>query len=235
MQQEVLCICCVYIYAVHVRMVPMECRNMKRRFCASLLCILQCQEGWLYKLISTLCTVHAILNHSAFVHFPLTMFSNSAFCSHDITYLLTYLLTPWSRILLEKLTGFQLVKKFSVFYGTRRFITAFTSVQHLSLSWANSIQSMPPHATAWRSFLILSSHLRLGLPSGFFLSRFPIKTLHMPLLSHIRATCRTHLILQSWHYIQECNYSIKIQFRIIFMIQFKHKHKKVKHLNNHSQ
>jgi len=38
----------------------------------------------------------------------------------------TYLLTPWSTVL-EKLTGFQLVKKFSAFYGTRRFITAFTS------------------------------------------------------------------------------------------------------------
>jgi len=32
--------------------------------------------------------------------------------------LLTYLLTPWSRALLEKLTGLQLVKKFPVFYGT---------------------------------------------------------------------------------------------------------------------
>ena len=39
-------------------------------------------------------------------------------------YLLTYLLTPCSRVLLEKLTGLQLVKKFSTFYGTRRFITA---------------------------------------------------------------------------------------------------------------
>jgi len=29
-----------------------------------------------------------------------------------LTYLLTYLLTPWSRVLLEKLTGSQLVKKF---------------------------------------------------------------------------------------------------------------------------
>jgi len=27
-------------------------------------------------------------------------------------YLLTYLLTPWSRVILEKLTGYQLVKKF---------------------------------------------------------------------------------------------------------------------------
>jgi hypothetical protein len=37
-------------------------------------------------------------------------------------------------VFLEKLTGFQLVKKFSAFYGTRRFITAFTTARHLSLS-----------------------------------------------------------------------------------------------------
>jgi hypothetical protein len=51
-----------------------------------------------------------------------------------LTYLLICLLTPWNRILLEKLTSFQLVKKFPAFYGTRRFITAFTSARHLSLS-----------------------------------------------------------------------------------------------------
>ena len=45
--------------------------------------------------------------------------------------LFTYLLTPCSRVLLEKLTSFQLVKKFPAFYGTRRFITAFTSACHL--------------------------------------------------------------------------------------------------------
>jgi hypothetical protein len=41
---------------------------------------------------------------------------------------ITYLLTPWSKVFLEKLTGLQLVKKFPAFYGTTRFITAFTSV-----------------------------------------------------------------------------------------------------------
>jgi hypothetical protein len=46
----------------------------------------------------------------------------------------TYLLTPCSRVLLEKLTGFQLVKKSPAFYGTRRFITVFTTARHLSLS-----------------------------------------------------------------------------------------------------
>ena len=39
----------------------------------------------------------------------------------------TYLLTPWSRDRLEKLTVFQLVTKFPAFYGTWRFITAVTS------------------------------------------------------------------------------------------------------------
>ena len=57
-------------------------------------------------------------------------------------YLLTYLLTPWCRILLEKLTGLQLAKKFPAFHGTRRFITALTSVRQLSLSWASPIQSI---------------------------------------------------------------------------------------------
>ena len=107
----------------------------------------------------------------------------------------TYLLTPWCRVLLEKLTGLQLVKKFPTFHGTRRFITALTSVRHLSLSWASSIQSIYPHSNSWRSILILSTHLRLGLPSGLFPSGFPTKTLYTSLSSPIRATCPAHHIL----------------------------------------
>ena len=73
-----------------------------------------------------------------------------------------------------------LVKKFPAFHGTRRFITALKSVRHLSLSWASPIQSIYPHPTSWRSILILSTHLRLGLPSGLFPSDFPTKTLYTP-------------------------------------------------------
>ena len=105
------------------------------------------------------------------------------------------LLTPWCRVLLEKLTGLQLVKKFPVFYGTRRFITAFTSFRHPSLSWASPIHSTCPQPTSWRSILILSTHLRLGLPSGLLPSGFPTRTLYAPLSSPIRATCPAHLIL----------------------------------------
>ena len=103
--------------------------------------------------------------------------------------------TARSTVLLEKLTGSQLVKKFPAFYGNRRFITAFTSAHHLSLSWASSIQSIPPHPNSWRSILILSSHQRLVFPSCLLPSGFPTKTLYMSLLSPIRATCPAHLIL----------------------------------------
>ena len=51
-------------------------------------------------------------------------------------------------------------------YGTESF--HYRIFQYLSLSWASSIQSMPPHPTSKRSILILSSHLRLGFPSGLF-------------------------------------------------------------------
>jgi hypothetical protein len=38
------------------------------------------------------------------------------------------------RFLLWKLTGFQLVKKFHAFYGTRTFIKVFTITHHLPVS-----------------------------------------------------------------------------------------------------
>ena len=89
-----------------------------------------------------------------------------------------YLLTPWCRVLLDKLTGLQLVKKFPTFHGTRRFITLLTCVRHLSLSWASPNQSIYPHPTSCRSILILSTHLRLGIPSGLLPSGFPSKSLY---------------------------------------------------------
>jgi len=43
----------------------------------------------------------------------------------DICRVFTFLLTPWSRVLLEKLIVLNLLKKSSAFYGTRRFICGF--------------------------------------------------------------------------------------------------------------
>jgi len=105
------------------------------------------------------------------------------------------LLTPWCRVLLEKANCFAASQEIPRISRTRRFITAFTSVRHLSLSWVSPIQSIYPHPTSWRSILILSTHLRLGLLSGLLPSGFPSKTLYTHLSSPIRATCPAYLIL----------------------------------------
>ena len=79
-----------------------------------------------------------------------------------------YLLTPWSRIILEKLTGSAASQEIPRIFGARNFITVLTSARHLSLPWANSIQFPQHPPTSRRSILILSSHLSLGLPNGLF-------------------------------------------------------------------
>jgi hypothetical protein len=99
-------------------------------------------------------------------------------------------LNPRNRVY-EKLIVAQLMKKSSVFYGTRIFITVFSSTCHWNLSWASWIQ----YTTSRLISVILSSHLRLQLPSGNFPSGYPTKILactHFTSLIH--ATCPAHLI-----------------------------------------
>ena len=48
--------------------------------------------------------------------------------------LMVYLLTPWSRVILEKLTGSAASQEIPRLFGTRRFLTVPTSARHLSLS-----------------------------------------------------------------------------------------------------
>jgi len=72
-------------------------------------------------------------------------------------------------------------------YGTPRFITTFTGALHLFQYSARSVHISNP--TFWRSILILSSHLRLVLPSGLFPSGSSTKILNATHLYAIRPKC----------------------------------------------
>ena len=107
----------------------------------------------------------------------------------------TYLLTPWCRVLLEQLTGLQLAKKFTAFHGTRRFITALTTVRQLSVSWAST---NPVHIPISHLLEIQPNIIHPSTPRSSQWSltlRFPHQDPIHPLSSPIRATCPAHLIL----------------------------------------
>jgi hypothetical protein len=53
----------------------------------------------------------------------------------------------------------------------------------------------PDKSNPYHLILTLSTHLRLGLPSGLFPSGFPTNILYAFLFSSIRTTCPAHLIL----------------------------------------
>jgi hypothetical protein len=92
----------------------------------------------------------------------------------------SYLLTLWSRVLLEKLTGLQLVKKFPVFFGTPRFITAFTSSHHVSLSGATTSYFLKIHLNIMLTFTP-------GSPQWSLSFRFSHQNpVHSPPLHHTR-------------------------------------------------
>jgi hypothetical protein len=88
-------------------------------------------------------------------------------------------------VLLEKPPVAQLLNSFPTFCATRGFITVFTRAIPWSLSWARSTQSITRHPVSLKSILLLSTHLRLGLPSHLFPSGFPTCPAHLILLNLI--------------------------------------------------
>jgi hypothetical protein len=103
-------------------------------------------------------------------------------------------LTIRSRVLAKTIVAL-LVKKFSVFYGTRSFITIFTRACHWILFWAT--WSSPYPLSLWSIFLSLSlslSHTHLWLQSGFLPSRFTSKYLNILFISPRHATYPASLI-----------------------------------------
>ena len=108
--------------------------------------------------------------------------------------LLACLLIPRSRVL-EKLTGSQQVKKIPTFMEPEGSLPHLQVPATCPYPEPARTRPWPPHPTSWRSILILSSHLCLGLPRGLFPSSFSTKSLYTPPLSLTRTTCPAHIIL----------------------------------------
>jgi hypothetical protein len=111
-----------------------------------------------------------------------------------IHYFLTYLLHGVESFLRSyPIPSF---KKFPAFYGTRRFITAFISTRHLSLSWASSNRPIPPHLSSLRSVLPSTP----GSPKRSLSFRFPhqIPVYESP-LPHTRYTSRPSQSSRFYH------------------------------------
>ena len=71
------------------------------------------------------------------------------------------LFTPCNRVLLEKLTGSQLVKKFPAFYGTRKIITSyalniFQTLMYPSSGACDCVDELP-HRSSCSQFVVLWS------------------------------------------------------------------------------
>jgi hypothetical protein len=101
--------------------------------------------------------------------------------------------------------------KFPIFYGTRRFITVFTRSDHRS--WARLIKSTRSDPISLRSILILSFHLRLGLPSGLLPSHSPTKILtHFSKKNteNVKQVLKTCISVNNWR-IMKIRGKLKIQ------------------------
>ena len=109
-------------------------------------------------------------------------------------------------------------------YGIRRFNAALTRALQWFLSWAESTQFSALIPISSRSIIILSSHLRQGLPKGLFPVGLPVKILKAPLPFSILATCPANLNflrlvndkeknMNTMKTMAENRYSLKFLFR----------------------
>jgi hypothetical protein len=100
----------------------------------------------------------------------------------------------WSRVLPGKLTDPLLIRKFPIFYGTRRFITAFTSARHLSVYWAIAVLSINPLRNILKVYFIIifpsTPKYSKWYPSFRSSHQIPLYILHVSQMCHL--PCLSH-------------------------------------------
>jgi hypothetical protein len=99
-----------------------------------------------------------------------------------LMYLLTYV---WIWALPEKLPIVQPFRKIPAIWRNMKVHHRVHKSPPLVPILSHSIQTIPSHPISLRSILILSTHLRLGLPSGLFPSGFPTNILYAILVYNL--------------------------------------------------
>jgi hypothetical protein len=107
----------------------------------------------------------------------------------------TYLLTPWSRVVLEKANRFSASQEITrilwnpkVHYHIHKWPPTFPILSQLDPVYTPTFRFL-------KTRLNISLPFKPGSPKWSLFLRLPHQNLYTPLLSPIRATCPTHLIL----------------------------------------
>jgi len=147
--------CCSFHYSGYFECcILLVCANRYLLLYSAYLARIQSLLVWLHAVVFNSCDVH----HNQFIESCTSFMWINRYLLIFSTFLaqfLSHLLIPWCRVLLEKLSGLQPVKKFPYISWNPKFHYPTHKCPPLVPILGSQIQSIYPHPTSWRSILIL--------------------------------------------------------------------------------